>query len=251
MLRADTGPAAATDVTPEELAPVWAAYWGEDHDAALEVLVRQFLPLANYLARQALAKAPAHQDADDIHSYAHRGLLDAISKFRPDAGAKFETYATRRITGAIMDGQRNQDPLTRGGRRAVKVVAAAIEEVWNRTGHEPTIAEIAEAAGVEPEAVRAALVEQQTLNASLDAMAEAGEDDRESQTSGDAELAAQMAEIGVLISQRLARMPGRERAFTLLYYADSRSMTEAADELGIGSDWCSRTKGNVLAAISS
>jgi RNA polymerase sigma factor for flagellar operon FliA len=237
----------ASLVTPEELAPVWAAYWDGETEAH-DVLVRQFLPLANYLARQSLAKAPAYQDVDDIHSYAHRGLLDAIEKFRPDAGAKFETYATRRITGAILDGQRSQDPLTRGGRRTVKSVAVAIDTVWNATGREPTITEIAEASGLEPDAVRAALVEQQTLNASLDAMIEDG---HESQVGGDAELAAQVSEVCNLVAQRLARMPGRERAFTLLYYCDGLSMAEAQVYLDIGSDWCSRTRYNVLDAVSS
>lgn len=232
-------------MTPEELAPVWEAYWAGDAEAH-ELLVRQFLPLANYLARQALAKAPAHQDTDDIHDYAHRGLVNAIERFRPDAGAKFETYATRRIKGAIIDGQRNDDPLSRGNRRRVKTVAAAVDQVWNATGREPTIGQIAEASGMDEEAVRAALVDQQTLNASLDAMIADG---RESHVDGEAELVAQMGEVGTLVAQRLARMPGRERAFTLLYYCDGLSMADVQVELDIGSEYCSRTKANVLEAV--
>jgi RNA polymerase sigma factor for flagellar operon FliA len=236
-------------VTPEELAPVWAAYWDgdpADREEAHDILVRQFLPLANYLARQSLAKAPAHQDPDDIHAYAHRGLLKAIERFRPDAGAKFETYATRRITGTIMDGQRNDDPLTRISRRRVKTVAAGADEVWSTLGREPTIAEIAKAADVEEDVVRHALLEQQSLNASLDALSEAG---HEEHTDGDAEIAGQIAEVRTLVAQRLAHMDGRERAFALLYYSADLSMSEAATELDIGSDWCSRTKKNVLEAV--
>ena len=232
-------------VTPEELAPVWAAYWDGNREAH-DILVRQFLPLANYLARQALAKAPAHQDPDDIHSYAHRGLLKALDGFRPDRGAKFETYATRRITGAIMDGQRNDDPLTRVSRRRVKTVAAGAEEVWAATGHEPSVAQIAVAADVEESVVRHALLEQQSMNASLDALTESG---HEEQVDSDAEVAGQVAEVRTLVAQRLARMPGRERAFALLYYSEGLSMAEAATELDIGSDWCSRTKGNTLEAV--
>jgi RNA polymerase sigma factor for flagellar operon FliA len=242
-------------VNAEELAPIWAAYWGLtddlDRETAHEVLVRQFLPLANYLARRALAKAPPHQDPEDIRSYAHHGLLDAIERFRPDAGASFETYATRRITGSIIDGQRKQDPLTRSGRRTVKTMAATIEDLWAEHGREPTLEEIAEASGLEEDVVRRSLVEQQTMNASLDLMAEQGghEDSVGPSAEGDVELQAQMAEIGRMVSHRLANLGGRERAFTLLYYRDGMSMSETAEALDIGSDWCNRTRTTVLAAI--
>lgn len=249
-------------MTPEELAPVWEAYWSGPRpltyerylyvEAAHEVLVRQFLPLANYHARQALAKAPVHQNAEDIHSYAHHGLLDAISKFRPDAGAKFETYATRRIRGQIMDGQRKDDPLTRSSRGRVKLMVRAIEALWIGLGREPTEQEIAtqtQALATRPsevlsvDEVRLAVLEQQSMTAELD------ESDSAGPMESEAELNAQISEVSALVAQRLARMPGRERAFTLLFYCDERTMTEAGDELELGSDWCSRTKNNVLIAI--
>lgn len=249
-------------MTPEELAPIWATYWTEprpltyeDHlrvEDAHETLVRQFLPLANYLARRSLAKAPAHQDADDIRSYAHHGLLKAIAGFRPDGGASFETYATRRITGAIIDGQRGQDPLTRPMRKTVKALAVVVDGLWTALGREPTLEEISAASGLDEEVIRQAQVEQQTMNASLDLMAEqhGHEQDVGAATDGDVELQAQVTEVGRLVALRLARLPGRERAFALLYYVDGRSMAEAGEQLDIGSDWCNRTKNNVLDAVS-
>jgi RNA polymerase sigma factor for flagellar operon FliA len=245
-------------MTPEELAPFWQELWA-GNESAREVLVRQFLPLANYLARRALSKAPPHQDAEDIHSYAHHGLLDAISKFRPDAGAKFETYATRRIQGAILDGQRFQDPLTRSARRAVKVMEVAVDELWTQLGREPTVTEIAAKAGLTENQIRHARLEQQTMNASLEVLEgkDFGTDDylidsrmEHHSNEGDAEVHAQVQEVATMVAQRLAHMPGRERAFTLLFYCDHLSMKESGEQLDLGSDWCNKTRSSVLSAIS-
>lgn len=266
-------------MTPQELAPIWAAYWGQNdiiateelepgitmdrhltQEHAHELLVRHFLPLANYLARKALAKAPAHQDAEDIHSYAHHGLLDAISRFRPDAGAKFETYATRRITGAIIDGQRSQDPLTRAGRRTVKTMEAAVEQLWTDLGREPTAEEIAEVSGLEVDVVRATFINQQTLNASLDDW-RSGEDvgdwfDPDRQRAfkhhhgeGEDILQAQVVEVSALLAHRLAAMGIRERAVALLHYCDGLSMEETARVIGVGSDACTHVRAAVLEAV--
>src|SRR4051812_12753057 len=128
----------------------------------------QYAGLAGYLGRKALAKAPPYQDREDILSYAHHGLLDAIQRFKPAMGVKFETYATRRITGAIIDGQRRQDPLARQTRRKVKIVEASIEQLWDESDRDPTIEDIADRAKMSVAEVRASLVAQQSLNASLD-----------------------------------------------------------------------------------
>lgn len=233
-------------MTPEELAPVWAAYWAGDLEAH-DILVRQFLPLANYHARQALAKAPPHQDPGDIYSYAHRGLLDAITKFRPDGGAKFETYASRRIPGAIKDGQRNDDPLNRNSRRNVRSMESAVDESWSVTGRAPSVREVSELSGLDEDSVRTAILEQQSLNASLDALVEGG---HEGLVEGDADVVAQLTGVRTAVAERLAQLPGRERAFALLYYVENLPMADTQEQLDIGSDWCSRTKRNVLEAVS-
>ena len=106
-------------LSESELEGLWQVYAEDGDPVALEALVIHYEPLARYLARRALAKAPAHQDAEDLISYAHRGLLDAILKFEPGRGLKFETYASRRIGGEIIDGLRRQDPLTRTTRQRV------------------------------------------------------------------------------------------------------------------------------------
>jgi len=223
------------------LAAVWAGYVETRSPEALELLMAQYAGLASYLGRKALAKAPAHQDREDILSYAHHGLLKAIQRFDPEMGVKFETYGTRVITGAIIDGQRSQDPLARQTRRRVKIVQAAIEELWDEGCSEPRIEQIADRARMEPEEVRAALLAQQTLNASLDA-----EEVETRGVSSEAEVVSMVSELRARLATRLASLSPRSRVFVLSLYVDDLSMREVSERLEISPAWCRQTRSNAM-----
>lgn len=151
-----------------DLAAIWEVYIETRSPQALEILVAHYEPLARYLAHRARTRAPAYQDADDLLSYAHHGLLDAIPRFEPERGFKFETYASRRITGEIIDGLRKQDPLSRPVRRRVKTLAAAEADLQDALNRQPTIKELAAALSLPEEEIRELLVLRQTLNRSID-----------------------------------------------------------------------------------
>lgn len=225
---------------------VWVEYKTSPTDELLDFLVRQYAPLAGYLARRALAKAPPYQDAEDILSYAHHGLLDAIARYEPGR-VKFETYATRRISGAIIDGQRQQDPLARSTRRRVKAMQAAITSLWEHLDREPTIAEIAVKMGESPDMVRATMLAQKSLAGSLDA--ENGVLDSLGQAS-DAEVDAQLGEIRERVAERLARLPERSRVFILAHYCGGQNLRATGEALGMSSDWCRATRGQVLTSLA-
>ena len=210
---------------------------------ALDLLVRKYASLAGYLARRALAKAPPHQDREDILSYAQHGLLDAIEKFNPDQGVKFETYATRRITGAIIDGQRSQDPLSRSARKQVKDVAAASDAIWEATSQEPSLEQIAEKTGMTLDEVRNTLLAQKSLNASLD---DASAQFESSGVHSDAETSMELADLRSEVAHRLAKMQGRAKAFLLVHYCDERNMKDTAEELSIGASWCRNARSQLI-----
>lgn len=226
-------------LSESDLARLWEHYVESRSPHALEMLMAQYAGLASYLGRKSLAKAPAWQDREDILSYAHHGLLDAIQRFDPSQGVKFETYGTRRIQGSIIDGQRRQDPLARQTRRKVKLVQAAIDELWEKSERDPSIEEIADRARLSVQEVRSALLAQQTLNASLDAehstLETRGQD-------SDAEMVTMIAELRARLANRLASLSPRSRVFVLALYADNLSMKEASEALGISPAWCRQTR---------
>src|SRR5690606_33854137 len=95
-------------------------YWGDwqQHRDPLagEYLVEQYLPLVDYVIQRFMISLPKTVEKDDVRSYAYEGLLDALSKFNIERDLKFETYASWRIKGAIIDGLRNSDWLPRSVR---------------------------------------------------------------------------------------------------------------------------------------
>lgn len=233
----------------DELAAVWAAY-AETRDPALqELLVVHYEPLARYLARRALAKAPSYQDAEDILSYAHGGLLNAIERFDPAKGFKFETYATRRISGAIIDGQRRQDPLGRQLRKRVKAMTQAQDALWNELGRQPRIEEVAETLGESVDGVRELLLAQQSVAGSLN---ECEEDGAESPTliaDGEAEVHHQVRELRDGLADLLSRLALRERIFVLLHYVQQMSFAEVSQALGVSEARCGQLRQEVIESL--
>lgn len=241
-------------MSEEELAQAWAAYVQTHDPDILELLVIHYEPLARYLARRAIAKAPAHQDAEDLISYAHHGLLDAIGRFEPERGLKFETYATRRITGAILDGQRSDDPLTRSARKRVKTLAAAREAIWNREGRAPTNEELASATGESESQVRELLVMQQTLTTSLFEPARGDDTPSESRVAGlvqesEAEIDAHLREIRDSIAALLSRLGERDRIFVILHYCKQMNFRQIGEVLGVTESRCGQIRAELLRSI--
>lgn len=232
-----------------EIDAAWAALAEREDPEAIDLLVREYASLARYLARRAAAKAPAYQDPDDLLSYAHGGLLDAIRLFEPAVGVKFETYATRRIAGAIIDGQRRQDPLARGTRKDVKAMQAAIVEFWEQAHREPTVAELAKAIGKTEDEVRDTRVAQKSLNASIEARHEAGLD---SPTIGaGAELSTQVTEARRRVALKLAALSSDQRAFVLTHYVDQQTLRATAQLLKVSNVVCRDTRRAVLDRLTA
>jgi len=232
-----------------EIDAAWAALAEREDPEAIDLLVREYASLARYLARRATAKAPAYQDPDDLLSYAHGGLLDAIRLFEPAVGVKFETYATRRISGAIIDGQRRQDPLARGTRKDVKAMQVAIHDLWEATHREPSIADIAKAMGKSEVEVRETLVAQKSLNASLDARADAGIDSPS--IGAGAEVNTQLVEARRRVALKLAALDSDQRAFVLTHYVDQQTLRATAQLLKVSNVVCRDTRRAVLNRLTA
>ena len=107
-----------------------------------EVLTR-YAPLVRRLGLQLVAKMPASVDLDDLIQAGMIGLLDAAGRYKEDQGAQFETYASQRIRGAMLDELRNNDWLPRSMRKTSREVEHAVHEVEQQLGRAPLEAEIA------------------------------------------------------------------------------------------------------------
>jgi RNA polymerase sigma factor for flagellar operon FliA len=84
---------------------LWQLYWAGRTEAERNALAVHYAEFARMLAAKAYARRVVEDlEFDDFHQYARIGLLEAVERFRPDGGAKFETYAALRINGAMLNG---------------------------------------------------------------------------------------------------------------------------------------------------
>ena len=107
-----------------------------------DTLIVQYLYLTKYVVNRVKVSLPITFSEEDITSYGVEGLIDAIEKFTPDKGARFETYALMRIRGNIIDKIRSQDFLPRSARKKIKDVKQAQEELRQKFGRAATSSEV-------------------------------------------------------------------------------------------------------------
>ena len=111
-------------------------------------LLKQYSPLVRRLAHQMIAKLPANVELDDLIQVGMIGLADALTRFDVAQGVQFETFATQRIRGAMLDELRGNDYLSRGTRKQQRSIESAVHKLEQRMGRAPVESEIAREMGI-------------------------------------------------------------------------------------------------------
>jgi RNA polymerase sigma factor for flagellar operon FliA len=111
-------------------------------------VIRQYLPLVKRIAYHMMARLPASVEVDDLIQVGLIGLMDAVDRFDGSQGAQFESYATQRIRGAMLDDLREADWLPRHIRQKSRQIESAINRVAQRHGRPPTEQEISTEMGI-------------------------------------------------------------------------------------------------------
>ncbi len=108
-----------------------------------EALIRQHVPLVRRLAHHMIAKLPPNIELDDLIQVGMIGLTEALSRFEAAQGVQFETFATQRIRGAMLDELREGDWMSRSLRKSQKDIEKAVQRVEQQLGRSPLESEIA------------------------------------------------------------------------------------------------------------
>jgi RNA polymerase sigma factor FliA len=110
--------------------------------------LRHYSPLVRRLAHQMIAKLPANVEIDDLIQAGMIGLHDAMGRFDAAQGVQFETFATQRIRGAMLDELRSGDWMSRGDRKQQRQIEAAIRKLEQQQGRAPAERDIAAEMGL-------------------------------------------------------------------------------------------------------
>jgi RNA polymerase sigma factor FliA len=116
--------------------------------AQITAALKQYTPLVRRLAHQMIAKLPANVQIDDLIQVGMIGLHDAMSRFDAAHGVQFETFATQRIRGAMLDDLRSGDWMSRGDRKQQRQIEAAVHKLEQQYGRAPAESEIAKEMGL-------------------------------------------------------------------------------------------------------
>jgi len=111
-------------------------------------MLKQYSPLVRRLAHQMIAKLPANVEIDDLIQVGMIGLSDALTRFDAGQGVQFETFATQRIRGAMLDELRGSDWMSRGDRRHQRSIETAVHKLEQKLGRAPHESEIAKEMGL-------------------------------------------------------------------------------------------------------
>ena len=223
----------------EELAELWQLYFDDHENKALrDRLILQYIYLTRYVVSRVKVALPPTFSYEDVSSFGIEGLIDAVEKYTPKMGARFETYALIRIRGNIIDKVRSQDFLPRSIRRKIKDVKEAQEELKRQYGRAASNSEIANYLGIEKEKVEQLLADDTTITSLYEKKGAADGDIEIIDTIEDSshlnpheEL--EEKDVKKELEEALKRLPERERTIMVLYYHENMTLKEIGDAINI------------------
>jgi RNA polymerase sigma factor for flagellar operon FliA len=184
---------------------------------------------------------PQSVEQADLVSYGIFGLIDAIEKFDPSRGFKFETYAIARVKGAIIDELRSFDWVPRSVRAKARAIERAYSKLENELRRTPDDSELARELGMSDRELTRALSQISFVGlVALDEILAAGGERPGQAMAGDPAAdphdpveAFEVDEMKVLLADAVNRVPERERLVLTLYYYEGLTLSEIGDVLGV------------------
>jgi len=225
-------------LTDSELGSLWANYFRDRLDKKVrDELIVQYIYLTRYVVGRVKVALPPTFSIEDISSYGVEGLIDAVEKFSPEKGARFETYALMRIRGNIIDKIRSQDFLPRSARKKIKDIKETQEMLKQRLGRAATSAEIGEVLGLDKEKVDQILSEDVTITSLYDKKGSSEDSLEIIDTIQDKRLnpeeETEEKDVKKELETALKKLPERERMIMVLYYHENMTLKEIGDTIEV------------------
>ena len=196
------------------------------------------LPFVEALARRLAASMPHSIDMGDLVQDGMIGLIDAAHRFDEKRGIKFETFAERRVRGAMIDALR-RDAWPRGIRRVRRELEAAREKLRHDLGCEPSLSELAQHMGADEARLGRTIVRINTIE-STSPLATGDSVDGASlppvmvpSEPPSPDKACELSEVRNRVRAAISALPARERKVIGLYYYGEVTMKQIGAEIGV------------------
>ena len=229
-----------------------AQYRAVQRSASVEVVERH-ADLVRRIAHHLAARLPASVEVDDLVQAGMLGLIEAARNFDSEQGASFETYASIRIRGAMIDEIRKGDWTPRSVHRRTREAAEVTRQIEQTTGRAATGAEVAQALGLAPEEYARLLedaVSGQVL--SLDShIDDHGEPNVAAGAAYSPERRLQAAEFRQALAAAIGQLPEREQLVLSLYYEQEMNLREVGAVLGVSESRVCQIHGQAMLRLRS
>ncbi|GAA6121299.1 RNA polymerase sigma factor FliA [Acidovorax sp. FG27] len=202
--------------------------------------IRQHVPLVRRIAHHMIAKLPPNVELDDLIQVGMMGLSEALSRYEAAQGVQFETFASQRIRGAMLDELREGDWMSRSSRKSQKDIEHAVQRIEQKLGRSPLESEIAQELGMSLDDYQSLLGK--VRGTQLVYLEDMGRGDDDDDSFLDRHVADSEADpMAVLRDQRLKAslvaaiktLPEREQYIMGMYYEHDMNLKEIAAVLGV------------------
>jgi len=217
----------STDIKTAE---IWKLYSKTGDPALREKLILQYSHLVKYVAGRLSLYFGTNVEYDDLVGYGALGLIDAIDKFDINKGVKFETYASLRIRGAVIDNIRALDWVPRSVRQKHKDIEKAYADLEIELGRPAKDIEVAKRVGISLNELY------KTLNdislSSLSSLEEFLEQKYETEfdvpdyTTDRPDNIIEATELREILADAINKLPDKERKVLTLYYYEDLTIKE-------------------------
>lgn len=241
-----------------EVDALWQAYRNTSNHELRQKLITLYLPLVRMAAGRLRVKLPPHLDREDLASFGLFGLFDAIEKYDPARGVKFETYASQRIRGAILDELRQASWAPRSVTDKLRRVNQAYARLEQEFGPDVPDELVAKEAGISPEELGELWAQTNYLTTlSLEEFLLGGDAENSPQmseaiaddSSPDPEAAYTEKELREALALAVESLPEKDRLVLSLYYHEGLTLKEIGRVLEVSESRVCQLHARALARL--
>ncbi len=245
--------------TDQELSidQIWEQFHKTRDENSRNLLMEHYRMLVKYCAERLHSKLPDKVELDDLISAGIFGLMDAIDKFDPEIGVKFETYCNSRIRGSILDELRSMDWVPRLVRYRASQLTKVTQSLKTHLGRKPTEKETAEGLDMNMEAFSKIMKDAYAVGVvSLDSQYDDTDGEKnvreidvvKDKKSKDPFTEAQKQDLKNLLTKGLTRA---ERLIVVLYYYEEMTMKEIGSTLDLSESRVSQMHSSIIARLKA
>lgn len=232
---------------------IWEKWVSNRDLEAGNLLVQKYMPLVNFHVQRVSVGLPKNISRDELKSYGLMGLFDALEKFDPKRDLKFDTYASFRIRGAIIDGLRKEDWLSRSSREKAKKIEATIERLEQKLMRNVTAKDVAKELNIPEEEVFSTMNEHFFSNIlSIDETIH-DQEDKDGQTFAIKDPKAEIPEEKIIkdelieeLTEKISTLSEKEQLVLSLFYKEELTLTEIGQVMNLSTSRISQIHSKAL-----